>query len=98
MAYVHEIKFFREDNEVYAALYDNPPFFCNEFWIKNITLKELGIQSLPENVQFEKKYKVKDLGINPFYASKPMFDFLDKVAETAWKEGTKLAIGTFLLK
>ena len=98
MAYVHEIKFFRKDNEVYAALYDNPPFFSNEFWIKNITLKELGIESLPENVQFEKKYKVKDLGINPFYASKPMFDFLDKVAETAWKEGTKLAIGTFLLK
>jgi len=81
-----------------SALYDNPPFFSNEFWIKNITLKELGIESLPENVQFEKKYKVKDLGINPFYASKPMFDFLDKVAETAWKEGTKLAIGTFLLK
>lgn len=98
MAYVHEIKFFKKDNEVYAALYDNPPFFSNEFWIKNITLKELGIQSLPENVQFEKKYKVKDLGINPFYASKPMFDFLDKVAETAWNEGTKLAIGTFLLK
>lgn len=98
MAYVHEIKFFRQDNEVYAALYDNPPIFCQEFWIKNIRIKELGIQAVPENVQFGKKYKVKDLGIKPFYASKPMFDFLDKVAEIAWKDGTKLAIGTFLLK
>lgn len=98
MAYVHEIKFFIQDNEVYAALYDNPPIFAQEFWIKNIRIKELGIQTLPENIQLEKKYKVKDLGIKPFYASKPMFDFLDKVAETAWNEGTKLAIGTFLLK
>lgn len=38
----------------------------------------------------EKKYKVEDLGIKPFYASKPLFDFIDKLAETAWKTGTKL--------
>ncbi len=51
MAYVHEIKFFVQNNEVYAALYDNPPIFCNEFWIKNIRIEELGIKTLPKNVQ-----------------------------------------------
>ena len=98
MAYVHQIKFFKQDNEIYAALYDNPPIFCQEFWIKNIRIKELGIKTLPDNVQLEIKYKVKDLGIKPFYASKPIFDFMDQVAEIAWEEGTRLAIGTFLLK
>ena len=96
MAYVHEIKFFVQNNEVYAALYDNPPIFCHEFWIKNIRIEELGIKTLPKNVQLEIKYKVEHLGIKPFYASKPMFDFLDTVAERAWKEGTILAIRTFL--
>lgn len=98
MAYVHQIKFFKQNNEIYAALYDNTPIFCQEFWIKNISIKELGINTLPDNVQLEIKYKVKDLGIKPFYASKPIFDFMDRVAEIAWKEGTKLAIKTFLLK
>lgn len=96
MAYVHEIKFFRKKGELQIALFDNPPFFSNEFWIKNIKATELGIDKLPENVVLEKKYKVEDLGIKPFYASKPLFDFLDKTAETAWSQGTKLAIGRFI--
>ena len=85
MAYVHEIRFFLKDGELYAALFDNPPFFCNEFWIKNIKATELGVNTLPKNVQLEKKYKVDDLGIRPFEATKPEFDFIDSVAQTAWK-------------
>ena len=96
MAYVHEIKFFIKDEELYAALFDKPPFFCNEFWIENIQAKKLGISKLPENLQLEKKYKVKDLGIKPFHVTKPEFEFLDNLAETAWKTGTKLLLGTYL--
>lgn len=98
MAYVHEIKFFTKDNQLYAAFYDHPPIFLKEFWIMNVKAKELGIQTLPPNVKLGKKYKVKDLGIKPFYASKLLFDFIDIVAEKAWKEGTILGIGTFMLK
>lgn len=36
MAYVHEIKFYEKEGTLYAALFDKPPMFCNEFWIKNI--------------------------------------------------------------
>lgn len=61
-------------------------------------IEDLGIKTLPGNIQLDKKYKVEDLGVKPFYASKPTFDFLDKLAEIAWKEGTRLAIGTFYLK
>lgn len=95
MAYVHEIKFFVKESKLYAALYDHPPIFCNEFWIKNVKAEELGIRALPENIKLERKYKVQNLGIKPFCTSKPMFDYMDKVAETAWKEGIKLAIVTF---
>jgi hypothetical protein len=90
MAYAHEIKFFIEDKELYAALFDNPPFFCNEFWIKNIPAKELGISKLPQNLKLDRKYKVEELGIKPFHATKPEFAFMDKLAETAWKTGSKL--------
>jgi hypothetical protein len=96
MAYAHEIKFFIEDQELHAALFDNPPFFCNEFWIKNVKAQELGISKLPENLQLEKKYKVEDLGIKPFHTTKPEFEFMNALAETAWKTGVKLAIGSFL--
>lgn len=91
MGYVHEIKFFEKQNTLYAALFDKPPIFCNEFWIKNVKGSELGIKKLPENLELGKKYKVKSLGIKPFHASKPLFDAIDDVAATAWKEGTKLA-------
>ena len=92
MAYVHEIKFFKQNQTLYAALFDNPPMFCNEFWIKNVKASELGVKKLPENVQFDKKYSVRELGIDPFPASKPLFDFIDGMAAKAWSEGTKLAI------
>ncbi len=85
MAYVHEIKFFTKDNELHAALFDNPPFFSNEFWIKNVKATELGIKALPANVELEKKYKVESLGIKPFHASKPEFDFMDSLAKAAWE-------------
>jgi hypothetical protein len=75
---------------LYAALFDKLPFFCNEFWIKNIKATELGISKLPENLQLEKKYKVKNLGIKLFHVTKPEFEFVDKLAETAWKTGEKL--------
>lgn len=96
MAYVHEIKFFTKDNELHAALFDNPAFFTNEFWIKNVKATELGIKVLPENVELEKKYKVEALGIKPFHASKPEFDFMDGLAKTAWEGSLKIAIGSFL--
>lgn len=96
MAYAHEIKFFVKNSTLYAALYDHPPLFCNEFWIKNVSAEALGIRVLPKNVELEHKYKVRDLGIEPFYTSKPAFKFMDKVAEIAWTTGKKLAIGTFL--
>jgi hypothetical protein len=96
MAYVHEIKFFIKDRELYAALFDNPPFFSNEFWIKNIQAKELGISKLPENLEVERKYKVEDLGIKPFHATKPEFEFMNNLAAIAWENGSKLLIGTYL--
>ena len=85
-----------QDKDLYAALFDNPPFFGNEFWITNVKAKELGITKLPQNVFLEKKYKVKDLGIEPFHATKPEFEFIDTLAKTAWTQGSKLAIGSFL--
>jgi hypothetical protein len=96
MAYAHEIKFFMKDETLYAALFDNPSFFSDEFWIKNIQAKELGISKLPEGLQLEKKYKVKDLGIKPFHTTKPEFEFIDQLAEKAWKTGSKLLIGDYL--
>ena len=84
MAYVHEIKFFLQDEELYVALFDHPPAFCDEFWIKNIKAKELGIYKIPENVELEKKYKVEQLGIQPFPASKPIFNFIDVISKAAW--------------
>jgi len=95
MAYVHEIKFFVKHNQLHAALFDNPPFFCNEFWIQNVLAEEIGIRELPKNVELEKKYRVESLGIKPFPASKPMFDFIDVVAKIAWEKGTELAIDSF---
>lgn len=96
MAYAHEIKFFLEDNKLYAALFDNPPFFCNEFWIKNVKAKELGISKLPGNLELEKKYKVEDLGIKPFHTTKLEFEFMDQLSDTAWKTGAELVLGSFL--
>ena len=90
MSCVHEIKFFIKDKELYAALFDNPPFFSNEFWIENVQAKELGISKLPENLQLETKYKVEDLGVKPFDATKPEFEFMDNLAEIAWKTSSKL--------
>ncbi len=95
MAYVHEIKFFEKNGTLQAALFDKPPFFCNEFWIKNVKASELGITQLPENLKLKIKYKVQDLGLRPFHASKPEFDFIDNVAKVAWKTGTNLVIGSF---
>ena len=52
---VHEIKFFVRDEEFYIALFDNPPEFCDEYWIKNIKAKEVGIDKIPQHVELEKK-------------------------------------------
>jgi hypothetical protein len=82
MAYVHEIKFYRcpKSNELKIALFDQPPFCGNEFWIKNISASELGFPSVPKGLKLEQKYKLESLGIKPFPASKPEFDFIDKCA------------------
>ncbi|MBD2608719.1 hypothetical protein H6G81_30440 [Scytonema hofmannii FACHB-248] len=86
MAYVHEIKFFisKESGKLQVALYDQPPFFSNEFWIKNVDASSLGITRIPDNLKLGQKYNVEVLGIKPFHASKPEFDFIDKCAEAAF--------------
>ena len=96
MAYAHEIKFFVKDDVLFAVLFDNPPFFCDEFWIKNVEASELGIKKLPEGLQLGKKYKVEELGIKPFHTTKPEFEFTDAIAKTAWETGTKIIPGNFL--
>ena len=60
MAYVHEIKFFVQDEELHIALFDNPPNFCDEYWIKNIKAEEVGIDKIPENVELEKNIRLKN--------------------------------------
>jgi hypothetical protein len=55
MAYAHEIKFYVEDAVLFAALFDNLPFFCNEFWIKNVEASDLGRNQLPEELKLGKK-------------------------------------------
>lgn len=91
MAYVHEMKFFKQDGYIYAALYDQP-MPIGEFWIKNILASEIGIDQLPSNVTFETKYPVQALGIKPFPVSKPLFDFTDAAAKIAWEKGAELAM------
>ncbi len=98
MAYVHEIKFyFCSNNTLKVALYvksagqstlsgelyDNPPLFGNEFWIKNIDASEMGFTRAPDGLKLEQKYKVEVLGIKPFHVSKTEFDFIDECVETA---------------
>lgn len=96
MAYAHEVTFFVKDNILFVALFDNPPFFCDEFWIKNVEASELGIKKLPEDLQLGTKYKVEELGIKPFHTTKPEFEFIDSIAKTAWETGTKIIPSSFL--
>lgn len=93
MASVQEIKFFMQGKDLFVALFDNPPPGCDEWWIKNVRAAELGFTQLPENVQLEIKYKVEDLGIEPFNTTKPEFELMGSLADLAWNIGTKLAIG-----
>ncbi|ARV59724.1 hypothetical protein BZZ01_14750 [Nostocales cyanobacterium HT-58-2] len=94
MAYVHEIKFYisSESGKLQVALYDKPPFFSDEFWIKNIDASEIGLTCIPDGLKLEQKYKVEVLGIKPFHASKPEFDFIDKCAEIAFYTAKQVAI------
>lgn len=52
----------------------------------------MGITCIPDNLKLEQKYKVEVLGIKPFHASKPEFDFIDKCAEAAFYAANKAAI------
>ncbi len=99
MAYVHEIKFYisSESGNLKAALYDKPPFFCNEFWIKNVDASDLGLTCMPDGWNFEQKYQLESLGIKPFHASKPEFNFIDKCAEAAFFAARTAANGTLLV-
>ncbi|MEL7406829.1 MAG: hypothetical protein AAFN00_07665, partial [Cyanobacteria bacterium J06558_2] len=63
MARVHEIKFFLKDNKLFVALYDEPSIILPEFWIANIKAEQMGFTILPPNVQLERKYKIKELGL-----------------------------------
>jgi hypothetical protein len=91
MAYVHEIKFFRQDNKLYVALFDNPTP-VGEFWLKNVLAEDIGIDQLPHGLELETKYIVESLGIQPFPVSKPLFDFVDVAAKLAWEKGSVLAM------
>lgn len=91
MAYIHEIKFFRHENKLYAALFDNPTP-VGEFWIKNVLAEDIGIDQLPCGLELETKYTVESLGIKPFQVSKPLLDFADAAAKLAWEKGLVLAM------
>ncbi|ERT08328.1 hypothetical protein M595_1747 [Lyngbya aestuarii BL J] len=71
MGYVHEVKFFRDkkSQKLMIALFDIPPLFCSEFWLKNIEASQYNISSLPTGFKLDKKYSVKELGIQPFLDS-----------------------------
>ena len=94
MAYVHEIRFYtsKKSGKLKVALYDKPPFFSNEFWIKNVDASDLGFSCLPKGLKLEQKYQVESLGIKPFHASKPEFDLIDKCAEVAFYAANKAAL------
>ncbi len=98
MAYVHEIKFYisRESGKLEISLYDKPPFFCDEFWIKNVDALELGFTRLPNGLKLEQKYNVEALGIHPFPASKPEFNFIDECAKEAFNLAKQTAIKAVL--
>ncbi len=64
MAWVHQIKFFYKDQELYAALYDDS--HLSEFWITNLKASDLGITTIPKNFIIERKYRIQDLNIRPF--------------------------------
>ena len=91
MAYVHEIKFFRQENKLYAALFDNPTP-VGEFWIANVLAENIGFDKLPYGLELETKYTVESLGTQPFPVSKPLFDFADAAAKLAWEQGLVLAM------
>jgi hypothetical protein len=64
MAWVHQIKLFYKDQELYAALYDDS--HIGEFWIANLKASDLGITTIPKNFIIERKYRIQDLNIRPF--------------------------------
>jgi hypothetical protein len=65
MAWVHQIKIFSKDQELYLALYDDS--YISEFWIANIKASDLGI--------IEIKYRIEDLNIPSFEYSQDNFFF-----------------------
>ncbi|WP_413165874.1 hypothetical protein ACL6C3_04985 [Capilliphycus salinus ALCB114379] len=71
MGYVHEIKFFpdKKSQKLMVALFDVPPLFCSEFWLKNVEASQYKLDSLPKGLKLEKKYSVKQFGIQPFLDS-----------------------------
>lgn len=97
MAFVHEIKFFKKDNELFSALFESPTRYHSECWIKNVPAVELGIEKLPENIALEQRYKAEELGVKPFffYESVPKVEFVNASAESAWSNGAAVPIGSF---
>lgn len=91
MAYVYEVKFFRQEDRLYIALFGNPTPI-GEFWIKNVLAESLGIKEISQSIELEAKYSVQSLGIKPFPVSKPFFDFTDAVAKLAWERGLVLVM------
>ncbi|HEY9824477.1 MAG TPA: hypothetical protein V6D19_03455 [Stenomitos sp.] len=87
MAFVHEIKFFKHDDQLFSALFEASTRYSSDHWIKNIPAKELGIEKLPDQVSLEQKYSVEELGIKPFfyYATVPKLEFIDPMTASNWK-------------
>jgi hypothetical protein len=98
MAFVHEIKFFNQDNRLFCALFEVPNRYSSEYWLKNVPAQELGIAKLPENVSLEHKYSIEALGIRPFffYETVPQIEFVNSTAESAWGRGEQLPMNSFL--
>lgn len=89
MAFVHEIKFFKHDALLFCALFEAPNRYGSDYWIKNVSASDLGVDKLPEKIALEQKYSMEVLGIKPFflYDMVPRFEFISAAAELDWKTG-----------
>ena len=89
MAFVHEFKFFKHDDLLFCALFEAPNRYGSDYWIKNVSASDLGVDRLPEKMALEQKYSVEVLGIKPFffYDTMPRLEFINAVAKSAWKTG-----------
>jgi len=101
MSKVYEIKFFKKEGELFAALFAKPSIFFPEFWIDNIKASKIGFAKLPENIELKRKYKIEQLGLKPFEFSKEGFaygisDFVNRVTQESNKENNAYITNNYI--